>query len=648
MRCSELFDQLNILDEHPRIDAKTASEVGKSVMETICAYANEPGMGGGHLLLGVKECEEPQGNKYCVVGIENPDKIQQDLANQCSSRFNRVIRPECFVETIEGKTVIGVFVSEAQPGDKPIFFKKVGLPKGAYLRIGSTNQRCTDDDLQKLYLEGKSRPYDETILADAMLDDLDSDAIAEYRRIRGKVDPDAEELRWEDRDLLEALGCVKRDRDEMRPTVAGLLLFGSKKALRKYFPMMRLDYIRVHGREWVEDPEHPFETIEMREPLLRLLSRGQAAIMDDIPKAFTFTSSGLKRKEEPRIPPRVIREALVNALMHRSYHIHGPVQVIRYANRIEIRNPGHSLVPVDMLGEPGSKTRNPTVASVLHETKYAESKGSGIGVMRRLMENAHLSPPMFESNRDLDQFTATFLLHHFLDEQDVQWLTHFKEANLSDDEARVLIHAREIGAVNNAICRHYTGLETLGASGTLRRLRDLGLLKQHPHASATYYTPTQRLLQPERAEMPPTLERGNSVQATLPTSGDTGAEGRQPSSEIQPPTDDSLPTMPEGLPTMPDSLPTMPEGLPAMLKDAIRNLGQRSPPGQVQEVIADLCSIRAYTADELAEVLKRNKKWVYQSYLTPMLRDGILEYIIPENPRHPKQAYRTKKRDEGA
>ena len=108
------------------------------------------------------------------------------------------------------------------------------------------------------------------------------------------------------------------------------------------------------------------------------------------------------------------------------------------------------------------------------------------------------------------------------------------------------------------------------------------------------------------------------------------------------PMPDGLPTMPDGLPTMPDGLPTMPDGLSARLAEAIRNLGQRSPPGQVQQVITELCSIRAYTADELAVLLRRNKKWVFRSYLSPLLRAGILDYTIPENPRHPMQAYRTK------
>lgn len=48
----ELLDELNAADEHIRIEAKRSSEIGKSVMETVCAYANEPGLGGGYLLLG--------------------------------------------------------------------------------------------------------------------------------------------------------------------------------------------------------------------------------------------------------------------------------------------------------------------------------------------------------------------------------------------------------------------------------------------------------------------------------------------------------------------------------------------------------------------------------------------------------------------
>ena len=63
------------------------------------------------------------------------------------------------------------------------------------------------------------------------------------------------------------------------------------------------------------------------------------------------------REDEPALPLRVIREAIVNAVMHRSYGIHGAIQIIRYANRLEVRNPGHSVKAEEQLCEPGSETR---------------------------------------------------------------------------------------------------------------------------------------------------------------------------------------------------------------------------------------------------------------------------------------------------
>ncbi len=64
------------------------------------------------------------------------------------------------------------------------------------------------------------------------------------------------------------------------------------------------------------------------------------------------------------LPIKALREAIVNALMHRSYYEHRPTQIIRYDNRIEIINPGFSLKSEEKLGSPGSETRNPFIAAV--------------------------------------------------------------------------------------------------------------------------------------------------------------------------------------------------------------------------------------------------------------------------------------------
>lgn len=120
-------------------------------------------------------------------------------------------------------------------------------------------------------------------MPDATQDDFSPNAIADYRQSRRDANPDAEELRWSDDELLQALGCVRKNENgAWQPTVAGLLLFGKPVALRRGFPMTRVDYIRVPGRDWVPDPERRFDSIELRDPLIRLIRRVQAAILDDL------------------------------------------------------------------------------------------------------------------------------------------------------------------------------------------------------------------------------------------------------------------------------------------------------------------------------------------------------------------------------
>lgn len=147
---TELLRELNSVDESPGIEAKRASEAGKSLLETIIAFANEPGLGGGYLLLGVERIASAGKTQYQPVGIPDPDKLQADLATQCAGMLNIPLRPQMRVDSADGKTVLVVYMPEVATVDKPIYLKATGLPRGAYRRIGSTDQRCTDDDLWAL------------------------------------------------------------------------------------------------------------------------------------------------------------------------------------------------------------------------------------------------------------------------------------------------------------------------------------------------------------------------------------------------------------------------------------------------------------------------------------------------------------------
>ena len=616
----ELFDELNAVDESSRIEAKRASELGKSIMQTVIAFANEPGLDGGYLLLGADWSTNEKGDTvYHAAGIPDPDRLQRDLATQCASSLNVTVRPDIQLETVDGKAVLVVYVPEADVTQKPVYLKSTGLPLGAFRRIGSSDQRCVDDDLW--VLRGESQPVhgpDQSPLPDARLDDFDPTAIAAYRRERARINPQAEELDYSDEEMLEALGMLRRVEDRLQPTLAGIVLFGKPLALRRLLPMVRIDYIRVPGNEWVEDPENRFQSIDIRKPLLLALPQAEASIIDELPKGFRLPEGQLQSVQEPILPRKVIREALANAAMHRNYLVHSPTQIIRYSNRIEIRNVGYSLKEPSQLGIPGSRLRNPTIAAVLHDLHLAEAKGTGIRAMRRLAGDAGLPLPEINSDRQANEFKLTLFLHNLLTEDDHAWLRHYAGTVVGADEAKVLLYARATGAVDNSACRDFCGLDTLSASLVLRRLRDRGLLEKQGAGNRTYYILSGSDSRQASNNAQPELPLGNHTSSV----DDVGISGNHHKLDVK---------YTQAL-----------VGIPEELRLQIQNAGKKPRKAVVRALLQDLCSLRPYTAQELCLILGRsNPRELSRLHLKPMRELGVLSLQYPESEKHPHQAYRT-------
>ncbi len=112
MTAKEIFDLLNEVDEQTNVEAKSGGGITDSVLETICAFANEPNLGAGYILIGAKEDKESLFPQYIVDEVLDPDKVQSDLASQCAVKFNIAIRPKISIEQINGKNVAVIKVQE--------------------------------------------------------------------------------------------------------------------------------------------------------------------------------------------------------------------------------------------------------------------------------------------------------------------------------------------------------------------------------------------------------------------------------------------------------------------------------------------------------------------------------------------------------
>lgn len=607
----DLLAELNLLDECDSIEAKEISgdDTGKSIYETICAFSNEPGLGGGIILLGVKREDGQLFPLYKVTGLKNPDKLQSDIVSACQSKFSIPVRPKIRREILGGKAVLRIEIEELQAAQKPLVIKNLGLPRGALRRVGSSDVHCTFEDMAAFIQEGTNKTYDAHLVADSRMEDIDPDVIKNYRRFIAEFRPSSDILTLSDKDLMISTMSLKPLDEKTRATATGILTFGKVTSLRRFFPQIRADYIRVPGKEWITDPTNRFVSVDLRAPIISLIDRVIAAIADDLPRRFQIDQSSSRRIEVPIIPHKAIREAVVNSLLHRNYKVARPIQIIRYSNRLVIENPGHSLKSQDQFDNPGSITRNPHIAAILHETHFAETKGTGMRVMRQELRQAGLSVPTFRSDRENDLFRVTFLFHHLLGKAEWEWLGKYRELKLTEDQMIALVYIRETGEISNQILRDLTGLDAYKTTLSLRKLREGGLLEKRGGGTTTHYIASARLLNDlsGEASLQGTLQ-GN-LQGSLQGSDATSAEAK----------------------------------LPKKLRSELLHLrmGKRAAAEKVAALLVDVCRHGEFSKEQLSTMINRDPTYTAQTYITPLVRDGRLEMTNKESPSHPDQKYRT-------
>ena len=243
------------------------------------------------------------------------------------------------------------------------------------------------------YLEGRalirSGPFDATACPKASQADLDVETMTRFIRNarRARQFPLTEHA--PSSELLKHLNLL----DDDQPTNAAVLLFG--KFPQRFLISSEVKCAHFHGTE-VAKPIPSYQVY--KGTAFDLVDQAVDFVLSKIALSVGTRADTVRAPVTYEIPKEVVNEAIVNAVAHRDYTSHGSVQVMLFADRLEVRNPGRlppTLTPDMLRVAHGSVPHNPLLAESLYLAEYIERMGTGTLDMIRRCAEAGLQEPSF-------------------------------------------------------------------------------------------------------------------------------------------------------------------------------------------------------------------------------------------------------------
>ena len=245
----------------------------------------------------------------------------------------------------------------------------------------------------------QNRPFEERPCRGAILGDIDPAAVSGFvRQARAERQfPLSDEA--EVSEVLTHLGLLT----DNQPSNAAILLFGRQP--QRFLPCAETRCMHFHGTE-IERPA-PFYRI-FKGNLFEQVDRATDFVLSVIRQGIGTREESSRAPAPYEIPRDVVRESVVNAIVHRDYISTAAVQVSVFADRFEVWNPGHLIPPLtpESLREPHrSILRNPRIAEALFLARYIEKYGTGTLMMIRESREHSLPEPGFL--QQVDEFATT-------------------------------------------------------------------------------------------------------------------------------------------------------------------------------------------------------------------------------------------------
>ena len=346
---------------------------------------------------------------------------------------------------IEGKKIIEVKVKEG--GNKPYYLDGI-----AYKRVGTENPVIAPEELERIILDKRKRYWDSDICEGVGLEDIDEEKVKwflkEARRQRGLRIP-------EDTPLDEALMRLKVLRDR-KLTNSAVLLFRKESE----FIQSEVKCIRFDGNKPVK-PYIDFQTLGGN--VFDLVDKAEDFVLCNIRKAIWLVPGQIQREEKHEYPPDAIREAIVNAIVHRNYSSPSKVQIRIFDDRIEVWNPGRlpeGWTVEKLKEEHESIPKNPLLFKQFFWVKYVEDVGGGTIDMINECRRWGIPDPEFED-------TGTSIVVTF---KKPPVLEDLEKLGLNDRQIKAVGYIVRKGSITN---REYQKLNSTIKRTATRDLTDL-------------------------------------------------------------------------------------------------------------------------------------------------------------------------------
>ena len=442
-----------IPDEGQTVERKESLGERREIVETCAAFASAQG---GRIYIGVRD-------NGVIVGVQTGKGTLEGLANDIAQNTVPKLVPAITTVQEAGQTVILVEVEENPT-------KPVSAYGRAYRRSGRTNQVLPASEIAELYFASRGVTWDETVRADATLDDIDAEKVRKFlSRARS-------ERQWEIdaqtpvEPALRQLNLLKNG----QLTIAALLLFG--KNPQRFLLQAKMRCARFKG-----DNEVEFLDLKVIEgDIIQQVEEAMAFVRRNTSMAAKIEGK-LERTERWEYPPDAVREAITNAVCHRDYADSGNAVVRVFDDRLEVSNPGGlpAGMTVEDLRQPHeSKPRNKLVADAFFLIKYIEQFGTGIRRIINDCQEAGVPEPEFESRGGA--FRIVF--RKAVSPEDL-----LSALKLNPRQFKGVKHAIEHGRLTRPDYERIAGVPRATANRDLADLTQRGVLRQGGAARKTWY-----------------------------------------------------------------------------------------------------------------------------------------------------------------